>query len=228
MGIRDTLVNGAINTLFRIFCRIDDRELSKIPMTGAALLVSNHTTNWEAPIYYLRLRPRNTIGLGKKELWKFAPTRVIMNTWKAIPLQRGGMDRQAMDACMTALKEDNILCMAPEGRRSPTGCLIRAHAGATFFSTQLHVPIYPMVHWGLTEMGHYMAQLKRTPVHIRVGRPFTMSKKDQSRITSEDRQKMADEMMYQLAILLPPEFRGYYGDLSKMTTEHLTFLEEPK
>jgi len=35
---------------------------------------------------------------------------------------------------------------------------------------------------------------------------------------------MTDEMMYQLARLLPERNRGNYADLSKMTTEYLEFV----
>jgi hypothetical protein len=38
--------------------------------------------------------------------------------------------------------------------------------------------------------------------------------------------EMTDEMMFQLARLLPERYRGYYQDLSQMRTEYLRFLEE--
>jgi hypothetical protein len=34
---------------------------------------------------------------------------------------------------------------------------------------------------------------------------------------------IADEIMYQMAELLPAEYRGYYSDLSKTTTNYLNF-----
>ena len=37
------------------------------------------------------------------------------------------------------------------------------------------------------------------------------------------RQEMADEIMYQLAALLPEQYRGEYTDLSQMTTQYLNF-----
>jgi ABC-type uncharacterized transport system ATPase subunit len=61
-----------------------------------------------------------------------------------------------------------------------------------------------------------------------VGKPFYVEKKTEGRITSDDRQKMADEMMYQIAAYLPEELRGYYSDLSKATTDYITFMETEK
>ena len=37
---------------------------------------------------------------------------------------------------------------------------------------------------------------------------------------------IADEMMYQLAALLPEHYRGVYGDLSRMTTHYLQFAQQ--
>jgi hypothetical protein len=35
---------------------------------------------------------------------------------------------------------------------------------------------------------------------------------------------MVDEIMYQMAALLPPEYRGYYADLTKSSTNYLSFV----
>ena len=37
------------------------------------------------------------------------------------------------------------------------------------------------------------------------------------------RQQMTDEVMYQLAALLPPAYRGLYSDQSKATQNYITF-----
>jgi len=37
------------------------------------------------------------------------------------------------------------------------------------------------------------------------------------------RQQMTDEIMYQIAALLPPDYRGHYSDLSAATETYLRF-----
>ena len=130
---------------------------------------------------------------------------------------------QAMKNCFKVLEEGDFLCIAPEGTRSKTGQLLRGKAGTTFIATQQKVPIIPMVHWGIIDLNKNARKLKRTNVTIKVGKAFFVEKKEEGRITSEDRQNMADEMMYQIAACLPEELRGYYHDLSKATTNYLTF-----
>jgi hypothetical protein len=41
------------------------------------------------------------------------------------------------------------------------------------------------------------------------------------KVTGEIRQQIVDEMMYELAKLLPEEYRGVYSDMSKATTRFI-------
>lgn len=67
-----------------------------------------------------------------------------------------------------------------------------------------------------------LTRLRRTPFHIVVGRPFCL-RASETRATRQVRQEMVDEIMYQIAALLPPAYRGYYNDLAAATESHLHF-----
>ncbi|MBN2658100.1 MAG: 1-acyl-sn-glycerol-3-phosphate acyltransferase [Spirochaetales bacterium] len=224
MTLKEKIINSLIRAALDTVYKIDKSELSKIPEKGPAILITNHVSNLEGPLFYVNLRPRKTIAMAKAELFDKFFTRVILSTWDAVPIKRGSIDMQAMKACFKVLEEDNFLCIAPEGTRSKTGQLIRGKAGTTFFATQKKVPIIPMAHWGLLDYEGSEKSLFRRKVRIAVGKPFYVEKKEPGKITSEDRQKMADEMMYQIAACLPEELRGYYGDMTKATTEYITFM----
>jgi len=224
MGIRSTVINHSLNFLFRTLCRLDDSDLARLPLKGPAILISNHTSNIEGPLFYVRLRPRTTIAMAKSELWKFFATRMIMNSWKAVPIHRGRLDRKALTRCARVLERGDFLCIAPEGRRSKDGTLLRAQAGATWFAADKNIPIYPMVQWGCKDILHELAHLRRPRVTIKVGRPFLIRTPEGPKPEGDVRQAMADEMMYQVAECLPERFRGVYGDLSQKTTRYLEFL----
>ena len=225
MTMKERIINVLIRTALNIFCKIDKTDLKKIPLKGPAILITNHVTTLEGPLFYVNLRPRKTIAMAKIELFDKFFTRTILSTWGAIPVKRGAADMQAMKSCFKVLEEENFLCIAPEGTRSKNGQLLRGKAGTTFIATQKKVPIIPMVHWGIIDLKKNSKRFKRTSVNIKVGKPFYVEKKEEGRINSEDRQNMADEMMYQIASYLPEEFRGYYSDLSKATTNYLTFTD---
>ena len=224
MGFRATVINATIGFLFRAACRIDDRDLRRLPQAGPAILISNHTSNLEGPLFYVRLRPRTTIAMAKIELWKFFVTRMIMEAWKAVPIRRGRLDRKALSRCTRVLDQGHFLCIAPEGRRSKDGTLMRAHPGAAWFAADKNIPVYPMVQWGCRDIIHELTHLRRPRITIKVGRPFLVRTPVGLSVHGDELQAMADEMMYELAERMPMEYRGYYADGSLKTNRYLVFL----
>jgi len=55
-----------------------------------------------------------------------------------------------------------------------------------------------------------------------VGQPFYLDAAE-VKVTRHVRQQMADEIMYQIAALLPPSYRGVYSDLVTATETYLSF-----
>ncbi len=219
MPLAESMVNAAIRGVIRVVCKIEHNELSRIPMTGPAILVTNHTTNFEGPIYYVLLDPRRKTALGKQELWENPVTRFIMQLWGIIPLNRRGADRQAMTRARRALARGEFLGIAPEGTRSMTGELQRGRPGAAMIATAARVPLIPMVQWGVQDLPQNLRRFRRTPLYFRVGEPFYLEVPQGREIGRQELRQMADEIMYQLAVLMPEEFRGYYHDLSQMSTD---------
>ena len=219
MTFRELWVNTIVSLFFRLTCTVRIEGADKVPAGGPAILISNHTTFFEGPLYYVKLRPRRTIALAKKELWNRPFTRAAMTAWRSIPVDRGGMDMTAIRRCFGVLDDGNFLCIAPEGTRSSTGALKKAMPGTTFFASRQGVPIYPMVQWGLRDLSWNIRRFRRTKVHIRVGDPFLVEKAGGGKLTADDRRRMADEMMYRLADLLPENLRGAYADENARTSD---------
>ena len=69
----------------------------------------------------------------------------------------------------------------------------------------------------------FCRRLQRTNFHIKVGQQFRLDTRG-VKVTREVRQKITDEIMYQLAALLPPEYRGVYADLGAATSDYLRFI----
>ncbi len=64
--------------------------------------------------------------------------------------------------------------------------------------------------------------MRRADFHIVVGRPFRLDAGGR-RVTRQMRQEMLDEVMMQLATLLPPAYRGVYAEVSAATMNYLQF-----
>ena len=63
-------------------------------------------------------------------------------------------------------------------------------------------------------------KLKRTDFHIRTGEIFKIDTQG-IKVTGEIRQQIVDEMMVQIAKLMPEEYRGEYTEMCKLPTQFI-------
>ncbi len=222
MTVRARLVNGTIRGLTRLLCRVDDAELARVPECGPLILVANHVNFLEVPLVYTHLQPRPVTGFAKAETWDNPAMAALFDLWEAIPLQRGEADHQAMRRALAALKDGKILAVAPEGTRSGDGRLQRGQGGVVMLALLSGAPLLPIAYFGGERLRGNMARLRRTDFHIVVGTPFFLDPQG-AKVTRELRQRMADEVMFQLAALLPALYRGSYASLAAASETHLRF-----
>ena len=214
-------VNWSFKGLLHLLCRIDDSQLDRVPPAGPLIAVGNHISFLDAPILLTHLQPRPMTGFAKVETWDNLALRVLFDLWGAIPLRRGEVDRRAFRQAEEALAAGKIFGVAPEGTRSHDGRLRQGHPGVVFLALRTRAPLLPIAYYGGENLRRNLPRLRRTDFRIVVGDPFTLSA--DGPMNGEVRQQIADEVMYQLAALLPPAYRGYYADLSRASEEHLRF-----
>lgn len=222
MTLAGSVVNWSIRGLTGILCRLGDLQLEKVPDHGPLIVVANHVNFLELPVLYTRMLPRPMTGFAKAETWDNPALGLLADLWGGIPLHRGEADTSAMRQAMQALEEGYILGVTPEGTRSGHGRLQRGHPGVVLLALRSGAPLLPLVFWGGEVFWENITHLRRTDFFASVGEPFTLNKSG-IRVTSEVRQKMTDEIMYQMAALLPPAYRGVYADLSSATETYLRF-----
>jgi 1-acyl-sn-glycerol-3-phosphate acyltransferase len=220
----ERLMNFIIKGLLRWVCRVDDAQLVQVPNQGPLILVGNHVTFLEVPLIYTHLRPRLVTYFAKAEAWDNPFFGWLFDVWGAIPLQRGEADISAMRAALKALRQGRIMALAPEGTRSGHGRLQRAHPGVVMLALRSGAPLQPMAHTGGEDFKRNLPRLRRTDFKILIGNPFHIETGD-IRVTSEIRQAIADEIMYQMAAMLPAKYRGVYSDLSSATEKYLRFSD---
>jgi 1-acyl-sn-glycerol-3-phosphate acyltransferase len=168
--------------------------------------------------------PRPVTGLAKIESWDGWFLRWLFNIWEVIPIRRGELDMTAMHQSFDALQKGYILGIAPEGTRNRTGTLIRAHPGIVTLALHSRAPLLPIANWGGEDFMSNLRQLRRTDFRMAVGRPFELDTHGEHP-RADVRQRIADEMMYQVAALLPEKYRGVYSDLDHATQHYLKFTD---
>jgi 1-acyl-sn-glycerol-3-phosphate acyltransferase len=222
MTILGRLADALICVLVRILCKVDGEQIDKVPMDGPLILLANHVNFLEAPVLHCRLRPRKVIGLAKAEAWDNPLLGWLFDQWEAIPIRRGEPDIGALRRGLGVLREGGILVVAPEGTRSRHGRLQRGHSGVVTIALKSGAPLLPVVFYGGEAIGHNVRRLRRTPFHVIVGEPFHVEVGEE-RLSRDLRQRIADEIMYQMAALLPPAYRGEYANLSAASKKYLRF-----
>jgi 1-acyl-sn-glycerol-3-phosphate acyltransferase len=222
MNALQTFVSGVIWTGTNLSCRIDAMDLGRVPARGPLILAVNHINSLEVPLLLSQLYPRRMIGLAKIETWDNRFMGWLFNLYNAIPIRRGEADLEAMRRCFQSLAAGDILAVAPEGTRSRDGKLLPGQPGIALLALRSGAPILPVVHWGGERYGHNLKRFRRTDFHIRVGLPFTLDAHGE-KVTAEIRQAMADEIMVQLAVLMPEEYRGQYANCNPPPQKYLQF-----
>jgi len=208
--------------LLRTACRLDAKAFHRIPAKGPAIIVTNHINFLEVPLLAAFLFPRPLAAMSKKENLTNPGYAYFANLWKAIPIDRGAVDTEAFKRCLSWVEDGGMLGLAPEGTRSKTGVLGLGKAGVAVIAHRAGVPIWPMAHWGGENFWPNLKRFKRTPVTVRVGKPFIIE--PQGSMTKTVRQEVADEIMTRIAILMPEKYRGPYAQTCLLPPKHLKFI----
>jgi 1-acyl-sn-glycerol-3-phosphate acyltransferase len=220
--LAQVLVNTTVKGLTDVLCRVDSAQLSRVPASGPLIVVVNHINFLDAPVLFSRVHPRPITGFVKAETWDNPALAFLFDTWNMIPLERGEADIGAFRNGLAALQNGAILAVAPEGTRSHHGRLQRGRPGVVVLALHSGVPILPLVYHGGERFHYNVRRLRRTDFRIIVGEPFYLDAGG-VKVTQSVRQQMVDEMMYQIAALLPRDYRGVYADLHAATERYLRF-----
>jgi 1-acyl-sn-glycerol-3-phosphate acyltransferase len=224
-----SLLQGIVAAFFKcltgLMFRVDAAQLTKVPRHGPLIIVANHVHIPEIPTLYARLLPRKVHGMAQAErVLDKNITGEILRLFGTIPVWRGEADLNALRTGIKKLAEGKIILLDPEGTRSHTGCLQKGRPGAILMALHSGAPMLPIVHYGSENYPENLRRLHRTDLHYVVGELFRVEAGGQ-RVTSAIRQQMINEVMYQMAGLLPPRYRGAYADLNIATRQFLVFEE---
>ncbi len=206
----------AFRAAFVPLMRLEVRGLAHVPRHGALIVASNHLHNFD-PEVVGAVVPRTTFIMAKKELFTVPIVGGFIRFFGAFPIDRGAADRVALRYAVHLVEDGYALLMFPEGTRSLAGHIEKVLPGAAFVALRTGAPILPVAVTGTETLpfdekaaAAGRRQRGRARVTVTFGPPFHLSPgADGKRPTME---AAADEMMRQIAALLPPEYRGIYAD----------------
>lgn len=203
---------------FTFLVRLDQVDgLENIPTQGPAVILMNHIA-FVDPIVLIYVIPRLIIPMAKIEVYDYPVIGIFPRIWGVIPVRREEVDRRAIQAALDVLHAGEIILVAPEGTRNPA--LQRGKEGFAYLASRSGAPIIPAAIDGT--IGYPALRFSRRwnqgGVSVKFGDPIYF-REELARAGRDQLRKMADEVMYQLAKLLPEHRRGVYADLSQSTME---------
>jgi 1-acyl-sn-glycerol-3-phosphate acyltransferase len=218
------IFHSLLRLLFRMLLTVEIEGLEYVPRRGPALLLISHTNFLDGPMACV-LTPRMVMPMGKHELFRVPIFGWLLRRYGGFPVRRGEMDLRALRSAFDVLAQGHVLLVAPEGTRSGDGHLQQGKPGTAYIAAHMNVPLVPMAVIGVEHFRRNLSQLRRTPVRIVLGPAFRLQTSGRL-VPREVLRQMTDEIMYQMARLLPPERRGVYSDLSKATEAYIIYEPE--
>ncbi|GHO43668.1 lysophospholipid acyltransferase family protein [Ktedonospora formicarum] len=218
--VTPTILYNAIRTLaivvLSLLARIRLRKRYNIPRQGPFIIAANHLSWTDIPLVPLFI-PGKVVYMAKEELF-YSKVGWLVRFLGAFPVKRGEADRQALRATDEQLKKGKIFIIFPEGTRSRKHILQKANDGISYIALRSGVPVLPVAIYGSENV------LKKfgAKVTISYGTPTVFTPKNGKRVTKEDIQETTNTIMYTIASMMPPEYRGAYSNLPEHIKEDVS------
>ena len=216
-------LRSIVRFLMKIIADIEINGIEKLP-EGNVIIAANHLGRLDTAAL-LCILDREDIIMPVAEKYKNHPLYgAIGRAANAIWLNRFDADYSAFRQILERMKQGGLLVIAPEGTRSKTEALQEGKMGVAFLASKSGYPVLPVAVTG-TEDRLIVENLK----HFRRSK-ITATAADllyvdipRGKGREEAMRQATDEIMCQIAALLPEKYRGVYADhprLKELLTTH--------
>ncbi len=207
-----TALRQLIRAAFQALSDFTIEGKENLPKEGPLLVIGNHFSFLD-PVAVIGSVPYPIEYVGGFRMPN-APQSV---TWLAglygfLPVRRGSISRDTLYASRKVLQLKGVLGIFPEAG-SWAGILRPPRPGAAYLASSTRAKILPVGLDGLTTLFPMLRKGKRAKVTVRFGKPFGPFFVSERGETDRNRlEEIGHEMMRQIALLIPPEKRGYYSE----------------
>lgn len=174
---------GICMIIYHVLFRIKVSGKEHVPQNGSVIICTNHISNFDPPLVGITSK-RPVSFMAKAELFEKPILGKLMFKIRAFPVKRGLSDRKALKSGLKLLKDDQVMGLFPEGRRSKDGEIGKALAGAGFFALRSDATVIPC-----RIIGPYKLFGK---IHVIYGKPVNM---DELKNQKASPQEAADLIM---------------------------------
>jgi 1-acyl-sn-glycerol-3-phosphate acyltransferase len=194
----------------------------RIPLTGGAILASNHLSIVDS-IFLPFVLARPVTFAAKSEYFTGTSlnqrvTAAYMRATKQLSVDRASTRaaQETLQAALDLLQAGELFGIYPEGTRSPDGRLYRGRTGVGWLALASGLPVIPVAMVGTDRVlppGRTIPTLHR--VGIRIGKPLTFESYQDHRPAARARRLITDEVMEAIHTLSGQEYVPMYASARK-------------
>ncbi|MBO5411973.1 MAG: 1-acyl-sn-glycerol-3-phosphate acyltransferase [Clostridia bacterium] len=173
---------------------------------GACIYICNHYTIFDV-IYPAVTTKEGIHFIAKKPIFDAPIIGGLARKIKAISVNRDGSDVRALLDCFKCLKNNEKICVFPEGTRNKTDAeMLPFQGGAAMMAIRQHTPIVPMLIYKKPRLFRM--------THILIGEPFELSEYYGRKLTEEEIAE-ADEKLRDRLLTMRKEHTKYLIEKKK-------------
>lgn len=209
----DRIVRFLNRMLVKAILDIKFYNLDSQPREGALIVAGNHLGVLDALMVFSVIDKRDYIVMVAEYHKNYAFRRWLGKIVGAIFVDRYQADFAALREVMKRLNQGGVLIISPEGTRSKTGGLLPGQPGTAYLASKTGISVLPVSIVGSEDrliLGN-LKRLRRSPVKVVFGEAIRFAP-----VSREGREQAlqgyTDEIMCQIAALLPEEYRGEYAN----------------
>ena len=205
-------LRSIVRFIMNIIADVEVVGMEKLPR-GNVLVAANHLGRLDTAVL-LQILDREDIIMAVAEKYKNHPLfGAIGRAANAIWLNRFDADFAALREILARMQQGGMMVIAPEGTRSKTASMQQGKPGVAFLASKSGYPVLPVALTG-TEDQNVIANLKRfrrSKIKVVAGELFTIEI-PKGRGREEAMRQATDEIMCQIAAMLPESYRGVYAE----------------
>jgi len=207
------IIRFLIRVFLNLIANFELRGKEYVPTTGGMIIASNHIGILDIIMVYYGI-DRTDLFIPVAEKWeKIGWIRWLGKQLNFIFVDRYNPDLKAMRKMIALMEVGKCLVIAPEGTRSRVGSLIEGKPGVAYLAARSGFPVIPIAITG-TEDKVILGNLKRfrkSNITLTGGKRFVIPSLPKTN-RDEALQHYTDEIMCQIAVLLPTRYRGVYTE----------------
>lgn len=206
-----------IRILLKLIARFEIHGKEYVPLTGGMIIAANHIGILDIVMVYFGI-DRTDLFIPVAEKWeKIGWIRWLGKQLNFLFVDRFNPDLKALRKMMGLMEEGKCLVIAPEGTRSRVGSLNEGKPGVTYLAARSGFPVVPVAITGTEDkviLGN-VKRLRKSNVTLTGGKPFIVPPLPKTN-RDEALKNYTDEIMCQIAALLPERYRGVYANHTRL------------